>query len=944
LSPQDAADESLVPRAARLLAWFLAVGGVVIVAFTVMRWLQGEQRIGYVAPRLAFGLLLLAGAAVAFWQLRAGRPRAAAFSALVWAALAGMGVSAAMGTGTQGVGYYSIPPLIVLAGALAHRGAALTLTAAFVIGTLVLVWAEHRGWVAGGVVLQALGPQDRLWSLLVLAVLAGLAARLAHQLVAGSLARARTESDRLAALVRIGSDWAWELDRQGKLVWLAPSFEARTGHSAAEFMRLGEPDGPQVVQDEGYQALLEDMKARRSFREHAISYRSVDGRLLSVTGSGEPIFDTGGRLTGWRGVSRNVTAEVLAQNDRVRTQGLLDRLFRLSPDAITVVHLGNGQVRLANPSFLALVGKADESQVVGRTGLELGLWPDWGPAIQLRDALAASPVVRDLRLQARDAAGQRLEMQVTAAAFDWDGEPLAVVLARDVTAIERTRREADAILDKAAVGIAFVLDRRFGRVNPQFERLFGHPVGSLAGQPTTVMFPDPRAFEQFAARSDVAQTEGRLIDIERVVARPDGSNVRVRLRAQALDPQRPRASGAIWVAEDIGERRRAEQELASAKQQAEAANRAKSSFLATMSHEIRTPLNGVLGLARLLQDPQLDARRRADYIGHLVQAANGLAGIVGDVLDLSKIEAGELEIEQIDFDLHELVSGTFHTFAPLGRERGLVMDCRIADEIPPRVRGDPVRVRQILANFLSNALKFTATGAVEVDLAPAGAGRLRLEVHDSGPGIAAELLPRLFRPFAQADSSTTRRFGGTGLGLSICRELAERMGGTVGVESEPGQGSRFWAELPLPAAAEPAAGAAGADPDAPPLRGLRLLVAEDNPVNMLIIEALLSQLGAEVLQASDGEAAVSLAQRECARLDAVLMDLHMPLVDGLEAARRLGADPCTAALPVLALSAAVLAHEREQARAAGMRDFIAKPVEAAELVRVLAPLVRAAGR
>jgi signal transduction histidine kinase len=413
--------------------------------------------------------------------------------------------------------------------------------------------------------------------------------------------------------------------------------------------------------------------------------------------------------------------------------------------------------------------------------------------------------------------------------------------------------------------------------------------------------------------------------------------VTVRLRAQALDPSQPMAGGAIWVAEDVGERRRAEQELAEAKRQAEAANEAKSSFLATMSHEIRTPLNGVLGLARLLQDPALAPARRQDYLAHLVHAAEGLAGIVSDVLDLSKIEAGELEIEHIDFDLHEMLHKVFRSFALLGQERGLDMHLEIDPDLPPRVLGDPLRLRQILANYLSNALKFTPEGHITLHATTSAAG-VRLTVADTGPGVTPAQQVRLFRPFSQADSSTTRRFGGTGLGLSICRELAGRMGGTVGVDSTPGEGSRFWVDLPLATASEGRPLEPHAAHDGRPLQGLHVLVAEDNAVNMLIVATLLRSLGADVSEASDGAEAVQRAQASWERLDAVLMDLHMPQVDGLEAARQLRADPRTAHLPVFALSAAVLERDRELARACGMRGFIAKPVSEADLVGALLPL------
>jgi CheY-like chemotaxis protein len=295
------------------------------------------------------------------------------------------------------------------------------------------------------------------------------------------------------------------------------------------------------------------------------------------------------------------------------------------------------------------------------------------------------------------------------------------------------------------------------------------------------------------------------------------------------------------------------------------------------------------------------------------------------------------------FDLPGVVTSTFHTFAPLGRERGLQMLCTVAEGVPQRVRSDPVRLRQILANYLTNALKFTPKGSITVRLSPSltgQSGRIRLTVADTGVGVPAAVRERLFTPFSQADNSTTRRFGGSGLGLSICRQIAQRLGGEVGVDSDGVNGSSFWAEVQLEPVAEGVAGMADEGAiAAQALAGLQVLVAEDNPVNLLIVCAMLEKHGASVITAEDGQQAFDLALQHAHTLHAVLMDLHMPVIDGLTATRRLRGEPRTAHLPVLALSAAVLEHERQAAGAAGMMGFIGKPVIEAELVGALAPLL-----
>jgi len=513
-----------------------------------------------------------------------------------------------------------------------------------------------------------------------------------------------------------------------------------------------------------------------------------------------------------------------------------------------------------------------------------------------------------------------------------------VMTTRDVTETERAKQEGDAILDNAVVGVCLVRNHRLERVNPQLERMLGLAPGSLVGKPTEVLFPSREKFKDFVSTYESQQAAGETIDIERRVPRADGAKLLLRMRGRAVDPKRRKETGTIWVIEDITDRRRAELELAQAQQDAEAASRAKSSFLATMSHEIRTPLSGVLGLARLLQDPSLPTPRRTAYLAHLVDAAELLNGIVSDVLDLSKIEAGQLEVEHIPYDLHAVVWSAFRTFSPIGQERGLEMSCHVAPDTPREVLGDPVRVRQILSNYLSNALKFTDRGRIHVHLFKRTPSIARIEISDTGIGVSPELRATLFQPFTQADSSTTRRFGGSGLGLSICRELATLMGGNVGLDSDGRTGSCAWVELPLVAASEEDFSTIASPLDETPqhpLRGMRVLLAEDNAVNRLIVGAMLARLGAEVIEATNGSEAIEQASRNPDSVHAILMDLHMPEIDGIEATRQLRAKPATAHLPIIALTAAVLDAERAQAHAAGMNGFVSKPAGEGDLLRAL---------
>ena len=379
-------------------------------------------------------------------------------------------------------------------------------------------------------------------------------------------------------------------------------------------------------------------------------------------------------------------------------------------------------------------------------------------------------------------------------------------------------------------------------------------------------------------------------------------------------------------------------QLHQAREAAEAANRAKSTFLANTSHELRTPLNGVLGMARLARQPGLDGVRRQRYLDLMVDSAKSLADILSDTLDLAKIEAGKLVLDLQPFDLRAMLQATMTSYRPLADSTGLVLSLHVDDAVPGQVLGDALRVRQIVVNYLTNALKFTPQGAVQVRLTVAGEHRLRLAVQDTGVGLSPDVQGKLFTPFTQADASTTRRHGGTGLGLAICRELATRMDGEVGVTSDVGHGATFWAELRLPAVSAPVALAPPPVPESAQLCGRRALVVEDNPVNRILAVSLLENWGMVTAQAEDGREAVdAVARAEAAGqpYDIVLMDLQMPVMDGHAATRALRRLYNEAELPILALTAAALATEREKALATGMNDFLTKPVDPARLQAAL---------
>lgn len=396
-------------------------------------------------------------------------------------------------------------------------------------------------------------------------------------------------------------------------------------------------------------------------------------------------------------------------------------------------------------------------------------------------------------------------------------------------------------------------------------------------------------------------------------------------------------------------------ELVKARDDANTANVLKSHFLANMSHEIRTPLNGVLAMAEVMDMDELKPAQR-ERLAVIRESGGLLLAVLNDVLDLSKIEAGRLEIQDRPFDIAQLAQSIRESYAHQAREKGLAFEVAVAPEAQGLWRGDVDRLRQILGNLISNALKFTLEGAVAVRFASAEDGSgLRIDVADTGIGIAPEILPRLFDKFVQADSSTTRRFGGSGLGLAICRELAALMGGSIKVQSREGRGSTFTVLVALPreetltevhyidddeahAVARPRARARG-----PAKAPLRVLAADDNPTNQKVIEAVLAPLGAEVTMVPDGAACVEAWK--AAKFDIVLMDIHMPVMDGIEAARAiraLEAQEGRTRTPIVAVTANALAHQVEDYLAAGMEGHVAKPVEVSKLYSAIEDAIASA--
>jgi PAS domain S-box-containing protein len=396
-------------------------------------------------------------------------------------------------------------------------------------------------------------------------------------------------------------------------------------------------------------------------------------------------------------------------------------------------------------------------------------------------------------------------------------------------------------------------------------------------------------------------------------------------------------SGFVGTVVDVTALVIAETSLAEARDQAIEASRMKSEFIANISHEIRTPLNGVLGLTQILADSPLDPKQQS-YVDTIRRAGDELLELLNNVLDLSKFEAGAMRTETVTFDIAALVRDTAQLFEASATNRGLVLDVMISQRLAPLVAGDPTRLRQVISNLVSNAIKFTDHGGVTVaaepELVSADKFLLRVAVTDTGIGIPSDAHQAVFEAFAQGDSSTTRRFGGSGLGLSISKRIVEIMGGRVELDSSPGRGSTFTVWVPL-GIADPVATSGAASSAPPAVTPRRVLVVEDNAVNQLVLQTMLGKLGHEVDIAENGADAVALAAM--GPYDVIFMDCQMPVMDGYAATKAIRAlSNGAATTPIVALTASAMPEDRQRCLNAGMDAYLSKPIKQSDLVDAIA--------
>ncbi len=660
---------------------------------------------------------------------------------------------------------------------------------------------------------------------------------------------------------------------------------------------------------------------------------------------------------------------ILAARARYATLG---SALEVSPLSVVIVNF-DGFIDWVNPNFVIdsgytaaeLLGTHVNKILTSRT--EASLFDTM--VAQVRDGLTWRG---DLSNQRKDGSLFQADTRVSPV-FSTQGKVNGfVVMQEDLTQARQLQTQLaeqisfqNVLLDTIPIPVFYKgADARFMGFNSAFEQTFRLKRDDMVGKHLMELteYSDHD-------RQHYLQEDARIIQeastVRRVLKLPygDGTVHSTLYFVQGFRKQNGAPGGLIGTFVDISDQEEAKEQLKKAKEAADAASRTKGDFLANMSHEIRTPMNAIIGMAYLAMKTDLTSRQ-SDLISKIQQAGKNLLSIIDDILDISKVEAGKLNIERVPFELDNVVNHVLNVVSDKASAKGLTLKCEVAPDVPPTLLGDPLRLGQILINYANNAVKFTSSGGITITIYIKEMIQddllLRFDVIDTGIGISAEQSKNLFRSFEQADASTTRNYGGTGLGLAISKGLAGLMGGAVGMTSVPKEGSTFWFTArvglgvktvygPLSEFGSLYAAAALSDEHQQaraalvPLSGARILLVEDNELNQQVASELLKEVGMSVTVASNGRKAVecvAASNSDRAPFDMVLMDLQMPVMDGLTATKMIKLDAGNESLPIAALTANIMQEVRLQCLNAGMVGFVVKPIEPIDLWRTLAHLIK----
>jgi len=776
-------------------------------------------------------------------------------------------------------------------------------------------------------------------------------------------ATVRETQARAQMLMDAALDAVISMDEKGTITGWSAQAEPIFGHTAEE--AIGQDLAELIVPLELREAHRQGFARYMRTGNATVLGKRIEVRGLRANGEEFPMELTITKLLQlghhyFTAFVRDISERKRAEEELHRSMQLMTVVFNASPIAASIATLDEGTFLQANHNWERDFGWAPQ-ELIGNSADKIGLWPDDGSRERWVAELRTVGRLIDYSTTLRHRNGSLRSASISAELLTLDGRLCVLTYAIDTTerkAAEDQLYKLSMAVEQSPVVVAITnLEGQLEYVNDAFVRSSGYSREEAIGHNPRVLQSGDTPAQTYRDLWD-ALTHGRSWSGVFYNRRKDGTRYTESAQITPIRQPDGRISHYMASKENVTEKFRmlAELEqhrdhleelvtsrttqLAEASRNAEAANRAKSAFLANMSHEIRTPMNAIVGFTHLLRRDGPTPTQSARLV-RIESAASHLLTIINDILDLSKIEAGRLELEQTDFHLGSLLDNVYSLVADQARSKGLRVDVD-PDSVPVWLRGDPTRLRQALINYVSNAIKFTATGSVRIRVILVGETdqglELRFEVEDTGIGIPLDKLGSLFQAFEQADISTTRQYGGTGLGLAITRRLATMMGGDAGVVSTPGEGATFWFTVRLqrghglmPSEVLPLE--ASAEQELRRHAGARILLADDVDINREIAQQLLEGSGLVIDTAADGQERVDLARERPYAL--VLMDLQMPVMDGLTATRAIHALPHHHGTPILAMTANAFDDDRRACMEAGMVDFIGKPIVPAVLYATL---------
>jgi PAS domain S-box-containing protein len=683
------------------------------------------------------------------------------------------------------------------------------------------------------------------------------------------------------------------------------------------------------------------VKSMQTGDTYEIEYRlkATDGQFRWHLNRAFAVKNSDGEVSKWFGTSTDIHDQKLAQATVLELKQRTDSVIQNAPIALSAIDQ-NGIFTF----YDGKLGKLSGIRSTDRVGQSV--YAKYSESPRVINAFERALGGESLSLETQDE-NVYVDNKFTPQ-YDAAGKISGVViLSLDITekkSQELERQKSEEIFQRARWGMAVIAPgNTFIQVNPAFAKMHGTTQAYWIDRPIRDMFPLESSVDLPTLMIELVKNGHLTFESDHL----HRAGSIFPCLADVTEVKNEQGELLYRVANyiDLTELKQAENERASASVQAQgalAASKLKSEFLANMSHEIRTPINGVMGMTSLLLDTPLSADQR-EYANAISASADNLLLLVNDILDLSKAEAGKVELEVIDFELGHLINGVEKVLTLPARGKGLKLFKSVDPDLVKYIKGDPTRLQQILVNLVNNAIKFTSKGQVTIEARLANENPLipmiRFEISDTGIGISPLVIGRLFTPFAQADSSTTRKFGGSGLGLSICKHLVHSMGGEIGVRSEENTGSTFWFSIPLIAGTKQTRGRRRSDEPKFKVPKLRILVADDNSVNQLIARKMLEAMGHNVVIVANGKEAIDALA--VAPYDLVLMDCQMPELDGYEATRRIrgGANLTCVDIEIIAMTANAMKGDREKCLEAGMNNYISKPMKSADLAGVIAESV-----